>query len=151
MLANDDTVAVVERGGVANLGIVDERAVAAAQINDRVVRAIVAQERMTARGQLIILQNNFAGGRAADGDVLASQRILARRLAHVLQRPHNNGRQPPAILLLDRGRLRIILAIGGWRRGVDRISPGDIILLSGERETAEFTVERVCLRLSAAM
>ena len=84
MLAHDDTVAIVERGGVANLGVVDEGAVATPQIDHRVAGAIVAQERMAARGELIVFEDNLARGRASNGDILPGERIFTGRLAGAL-------------------------------------------------------------------
>src|SRR5690242_16637655 len=80
MAADADMVAIAQLCRLANLDVVDECAVAAAQVHDAVDSLVEAQQGVPARGELIAFQHDVTGWRPPDGDIAAVQHVLALRL-----------------------------------------------------------------------
>src|SRR6185312_4271959 len=69
VIADGHAVAVLKLCAVVNLAAVDERAIAAAQINGGDNVALAANDGVAARDHLVVAQDDIACGCAPDGDL----------------------------------------------------------------------------------
>src|SRR5690349_17631348 len=100
-----------------NLNLVDVGAVAAAQIHDGVLRAVVAQQRVPPRDELIPLQHDIARRRAANRYIAAIEHDLARLSALL-------GGQWADHERAESGGVRSAHSVGAW--GVANWSAGQV-------------------------
>src|SRR5262245_55069447 len=77
IVADHESVALIEGAGLMNLCAVYEGAIAASQVNHGVTTAIITQEGMAARSQLVAFEDDIAGWRAAHRHGTSVQHVLA--------------------------------------------------------------------------